>query len=211
MPINYKFRGGKIPFLQCGCGSISCDVSQTIPSMKTCRKCGVKYVGLQCEDCGGHRENSFPAPPKICLVHGCERDTAVNRIVIRGPHGSPFAPVIAAKYLHERGGRSYMAAGYELVQHVTRCAECFHREAGAEWRDQMIGCEIKKHPEIGKANYSDPVDRKDIFAIASMLAMRQKVRAPAPEDRNSEAVLTGQVITPERIALADTSVFERRT
>ena len=38
-----------------------------------------------------------------------------------------------------------------------------------------------------------------------------KIRAAAPEDRNSEAVLTGQVITPERIALADTSVFERRT
>ena len=179
--------------------------------MKTCRSCGAKYAGLKCEDCGGHRDNSIPAPPKICMVQGCERDAAVNRMVIRGPHGNPFAPPIAAKYLHERGGRAYMAAGYELIQHVTRCAECFHREAGADWRDQMIAAEIIKHPEIGKADYSDEVDRKDIFAMASMFAMRKKIRASAPEDRNSEAVLTGQVITPERIALADTSVFERRT
>ena len=178
--------------------------------MKTCRKCGAKYAGLQCDDCGGHRDNSIPAPPKICLVQGCERDTAVNRMVIRGPHGSPFAPVIAAKYLHERGGRSFIIQGYELVQHVTRCAECFHREAGADWRDQMIAGEIAKHPEIGHADYSDEVDRKDMCAIASMFAMRKKIRPPEPEDRNSEAVLTGQVITPERIALADTSVFERK-
>ena len=100
-----------------------------------------------------------------------------------------------------------MMQGYELVQHVTRCAECFHREAGADWRDQMIAAEITRHPEIGKADYSDEVDRRDMCAIASTFAMRKKILAPAPEDRDSETVLTGQVITPELIAKADTSIF----
>src|SRR3990167_6730575 len=176
--------------------------------MKTCRKCGVSYSAMQCPDCGHTgTDNSIPPPPKICMVIGCGKDTDINFMILRGPAGKPFTPPIAARYLHERGGRAYPQAGYEFVENRSRCGECYHREAGPDWRDEMIAGEIAKHPEIGHADYSDEADRKDMCAIASMFAMRKKIRASAPEDRNSEAVLTGQVITPELIAKADTSIF----
>jgi len=173
---------------------------------KTCRKCGATYTGISCDDCGGGRDNSIPAPPKICSVMGCRNDTAINRVQLRAPDGTIFVPPSALKYCHERGGRQYPHAGYDFVANITRCADCYLREMGPDWRETLIAEGMVRHPSIKEANYADEGDRKDLYALIKLVPFR-RVPLPEREDRNVEAVLTGRVVTAD--AAPDLSKYQR--
>jgi hypothetical protein len=170
---------------------------------RICPECLENYSGKRCS-CGyGDTGNTIPPPPKVCSVTGCDNDTAVNSVVLREA-GKTFIPQSALRFMNG----SKLQPGYEFVRHITRCAECFHREQGPGWRDEMIAAQLTAHPEFKEAQYSDDVDRGDIIAIVKKFARTKKaktVKTLVDED----VILTGRVTGDDQIATVDTAKYLR--
>jgi hypothetical protein len=121
-----------------------------------------------------------------------------------------FTPPVIAKFVQERAGAKHLLNGYRFISHITRCADCYLRETAGDWREALIQDVMLRHPEIRAANYSDEVDRGDIFSMFRAFAATRKVPMPEREDRGlGEAILTGRVIGAEEIAKVNADKYLR--
>ena len=96
------------------------------------------------------------------------------------------------------------------MQNITRCAGCYVREAGHDWRDRMIAEQFHEHPEFLSVSYTtDEVDRHDVIAIAGAFSKMLKPRTIIKENPFVEEVLTGHIIGPEQIEKVNLDKYRR--
>lgn len=70
----------------------------------------------------------IPHPSETCGVSGCENETAVVVLLMRGKNGKQKAAEQPSWYIKRQGEDWYMKPDWKYDQWVTRCSVCYGRD-----------------------------------------------------------------------------------